>query len=253
MALESQNTLMQAEIPAPPPTTQVKPQVNVSISTDAILIFGVLIWALWDKIMKPQVVDKLDGVFAPVQEERRLTNILAQIGIISRASRIVLAAFHNGSLDTSGYHLQKLSTVNAYTSPGSVPMAYPIRDLPIGRIMFEIEEMLKTDGWVCVTYDESLPQSCRDHLIKNNIHRMCNRLVKVGNLPIGILSIQYSDNHADAKKFIGCDTEIIEPEHQTLMDDLYLEISSIMRRRVIHPSPIHKVFGTILGTIKVKK
>lgn len=253
MALESQNTLVQAsEIPASTP--QPKPQINVSISTDAILIFGVLIWALWDKIMKPKVVDKLDGVFAPVQEERRLTNILAQIGIISKASRIVLAAFHNGSLDTSGYHLQKLSTVNAYTAPGNIPMAYPIRDLPIGRIMFEIEAMLKTDGWVCVTYDESLPQPCKDHLIKNNIDRMCNRLVKVGNLPIGILSIQYSKDHPDMRKFIGHDTsEIIEPEYQTLMDDLYIEISTIMRRRVIHPSPIHKVFGTLLGTLKVKR
>lgn len=243
--------MQRTEVPASLP--QSHPEINLSISTDTVLIVGVLVWALWDKIMRPKVVNKLDGVFAPVQEERRLTNILAQIGIISQCSRVVLAAFHNGALDASGYHLQKLSTVNAYTAPGNIPMAYPIRDLPIGRIMFEIEQMLKVDDWVCVTYDESLPQPCKDHLIKNNIERMCNRLVKVGNLPIGILSIQYSKDHPEMKKFIGCDTKIIEPEYQTLMDDLYLEISSIMRRRVIHPSPMHRVFGTLLGTVKVKK
>lgn len=223
--------------------------VNITITPDTFIVAGVLVWALWDKIMKPRVVEKLDGVFAPIQEERRLTNILAQIGIVTKASRVVLAAFHNGALDNAGYHLQKLSTVNAYTSPGSVPMAYPIRDLPIGRIMFEIEEMLKNDGdWVCVLYDESLPQPCKDHLLKNDIRKMCNRLVKVGNLPIGILSLQYSKINSNV-----CSSEIIEKEYKALMNDLYMEISTIMRRRVIHPSPIHRVFGTLLGTLKLKK
>lgn len=230
-----------------------RPTINLTFSTDTILILTFLIWAIWDKVMKPTVVEKLDGVFAPVQEERRLTNILAQIGIVTKASRVVLAAFHNGSLDTSGYHLQKLSTVNCYTAPSNIPMSYPIRDLPIGRIMFEIEEMLKVDDWVCVSYAEDLPQPCKDHLLKNDIQRMCNRLVKVGNLPIGILSLQYSRNHKFDDDFVCCQDKIIRPEYETLMNDLYLEISTIMRRRVIHPSPIHKVFGTLLGTIKLKK
>ena len=234
--------------------SQYKPTINFTFSTDTLLIFGVLCWALWDKIMKPKVVEKLDGVFAPVQEERRLTNILAQIGIVTKASRVILAAFHNGALDNAGYHLQKLSTVNCYTAPGHIPMNYPIRELPIGRIMFEIEEMLKANDWVCVQYDDSLPQPCKDHLIKNDIQRMCNRLVKVGNLPIGILSLQYSKTHQFEKgDEICCNYRVIRPEYQTLMDDLYLEISTIMRRRVIHPSPIHRVFGTLIGTLKVKR
>ena len=253
--MKSQNTSIEAEVievPSTNPNVQVKPVVNLSVSTDTLLIGGVLLWALWDKIMKPKVTEKLDGVFAPVEEERRLTNILAQIGIVTKASRVVLAAFHNGALDNAGYHLQKLSTVNAYTAPGNIPMSYPIRDLPIGRIMFEIESMLKANDWVCVQYDESLPQPCKDHLIKNDIQRMCNRLVKVGNLPIGILSLQYSKNHRFEDENC-CESRVIRPEYETLMDDLYLEISTIMRRRVIHPSPIHRVFGTLLGTLKIKR
>lgn len=240
-----------AETPVQPPNGS-KPQINLNVSTDTLLIIGFFIYALWDKIMKPRVVEKLDGVFAPIQEERRLTNILAQIGIVTKSSRVVLAAFHNGALDNAGYHLQKLSTVNAYTAPGNVPMSFPIRDLPIGRIMFEIEEMLKTDDWVCVRYSEDLPQPCKDHLIKNDIQRMCNRLVKVGNLPIGILSLQYSKSYNFGDENC-CETKVIRQEYETLMDDLYLEISTIMRRRVIHPSPIHRVFGTLLGTLKLKK
>ena len=265
--MEAQNTLVQAEVKTTgegelqkalvevPVNNPVNPnqQVHFVVSADAILIGGVLVWALWDKVMRPSVVEKLDGVFAPVQEERRLTNILAQIGIVTKASRVVLAAFHNGALDAAGYHLQKLSTVNTYTAPGHTPMAYPIRDLPIGRIMFEIEEMLKAQDWVCVKYSEDLPQPCKDHLIKNDIDRMCNRLVKVGNLPIGILSLQYSKHHQSEDDILCCDKQVIQPEYQTLMDDLYLEISTIMRRRVIHPSPIHRVFGTLLGTLKAKR
>lgn len=258
--MEAQNTLVQAEVQKSlvevPAKNPVNPnqQVQFIISTDAILIGGVLIWALWDKVMKPSITEKLDGVFAPVQEERRLTNILAQIGLVTKASRVVLAAFHNGALDSGGYHLQKLSTVNYYTAPGHIPMNYPIRDLPIDRIMFEIEEMLKVDDWVCVQYDDSFPQSCKDHLLKNDIYKMCNRLVKVGNLPIGILSLQYSKDYKfEEHEQTCCNYKVIRPEYETLMDDLYLEISTIMRRRVIHPSPIHKVFGTILGTLKVKK
>lgn len=244
--------LLNVKTETPSPTPQARPVVNFTFSTDTILIAGFLLWALWDKIMKPRVVEKLDGVFAPIQEERRLTNILAQIGIVTNSSRVVLAAFHNGALDNAGYHLQKLSTVNSYTAPGNVPMNYPIRDLPIGRIMFEIEDMLKVDDWVCVQYSEDLPQPCKDHLIKNDIQRMCNRLVKVGNLPIGILSLQYSKNYKFDNETC-CDSKVIRKEYETLMDDLYLEISTIMRRRVIHPSPIHRVFGTLLGTLKIKK
>jgi len=240
------------------PAASQQAPISISVSSDAILILGVLVWVVWDKVMKPSVTDKLDGVFAPVQEERRLNNILAQIGIVTKASRVVLAAFHDGSLDNAGYHLQKLSIVNTYTAPGHNPITHPIHDLPIGRIMFEIEEMLKNDGkWVCAIYDESLPEPCRDHLLRNDIEKMCNKLVKVGNLPIGILSIQYAKGHGSDMEghyaSATCPSSVVSEEYEQLMEDLYYEISTILRRRVIHPSPIHKAFGTLLGTLKIKK
>lgn len=222
------------------------PVVNVSLSSDSLVLLGIAAWALWDKFMKPKVVDKLDGVFAPIQEERRLSNILAQIGLVTRASRVVLAAFHNGALDNAGYHLQKLSTVNTYTAPGHSPMAYPIRDLPIGRIMTELNEMLAAEGWVCVRYSEDLPQPCKDHLTRNAIYKMCNRLVRVGNLPIGILSLQY-EMESDVPREDESDA------YSGLMNDLYNQISTIMRRRIVHPSPIHAFASKALGFVKVKK
>jgi hypothetical protein len=227
------------------------PQVHIGIGADFLLMAAILMWALWDKVMKPTVTEKLDGVFAPVQEERKLNNILAQIGIITGASRVVLAAFHNGALDNAGYHLQKLSTVNSYTAPGQLPMAYPIRDLPIGRIMFELENLMKNPGWDCVIYAENLPQPCKDHLNKNDIQKMCNRLVRIGNLPIGIVSLQYSKSTMD--KDTNCALNLVDKNYEPLLEDLYAQISVIMRRRIVHPSPIHKVFGRLLGTLKLNK
>lgn len=228
------------------PGNQSIPRVDISLSTDTLLIFGVLIWALWDKVMKPTVVDKLDGVFAPIEEERKLNNILAQIGILSGASRVILAAFHNGALDADGYHLQKLSTVNTYTAPSHIPMQCPIKDLPIGRIMFEIEEMLKTPDWVITRYSEDLPQPCKDHLTRNGIYKMANKLIRVGNLPIGILSLQYEDEKHRVE-------DLVLDSHKDLLEDLYNQIALIMRRRIVHPSPVHKIFGKLLGTLKLKE
>lgn len=237
-----------AESPVPTKSGINVPDLNFTFSADALIMGGVLIWALWDKVMKPQITEKLDGVFAPVQEERRLSAILAQVGLITGASRVVLAAFHNGALDNAGYHLQKLSTVNTYTAPGHEPMAVAIRDLPIGRIMFELEQMLKADDWVCVINNADLPQPCRDHLVRNSIHKMCNKLVKVGNLPIGILSVQYDE--VAAQRDPDCCTRAffkVPMEHEPLLEDLYQEIASVMRRRVIHPSKIHLFFRKLLG------
>lgn len=239
------NSKEEIQVPSNIPET---PKLVINLSSDVILIGGILIWALWDKLMKPSVVEKLDGVFAPVEEERKLTNILAQIGIITGASRVVLAAFHNGALDSDGYHLQKLSTVNTYTAPGKLPMANPIKDLPIGRIMFEIEDMLKAGdkGWVVTRYADSLPQPCKDHLLKNNIYKMANRLVRVGNLPIGILSLQYEDEKHSFET-------LVEDHHESLMNDLYTQISVIMRRRIIHPSPLKRGFMFITQYLGSKK
>jgi hypothetical protein len=241
-------------IEIPSNTVKVNPStINLNVSTDLILVGGVLLWALCNKLIWPVIKKRVNNVFTPIEEEKKLANILAQIGIITSASRVILAAFHNGALDSTGYHLQELSTVNSYTSPGNSPMNYPIRNLPIGRIMFEIEEMIKEDDWVCVSYHENLPQQCRDHLLKNDLKRMCNRLVKVGNLPIGILSVQYTKTGLpDCSDKDFCASQIIAKEHESLMEELYMQIATIMRRRIVYPSPVHTVFGTLLGTINIK-
>lgn len=225
----------------PTPIVPTKPLLNVTLSSDAVLLLGFGLWVLWDRLIRSSVVKKLDGVFAPIEEERALNNLLAQIGVITSASRVVLAAFHNGAINNLGYHLTKLSTINSYTAPGRLPMSKPIRDLPVGRIMFELEDLLAPSGdaWSFVQYSEDLPQPCKDHLMSNNIDRMYNRLVRIGNLPIGILSLQYDASERRSPP-------IISGAHVHIMEDLYEQVCGIMRRRIVHPGPLRR-FLMLIG------
>lgn len=249
MAITTQPTQDRALIEVPSPSREA---IYFQVTGDALLFTGLVGWLIWDKLLRPAIIRRLDRAMVPMEEERRLTNILAQIGIITRANRVVLAAFHNGSLDAAGYHLQKLSTVNTYTAPASLPMPNAIRDLPIGRIMAEIEQMVDAGSWVGVEYNDELPQPCRDHLLRNDIHRMYNRLIKVGDLPIGILSLQYSRSAAFSHpQHRRSDVGVIPEEHERLMNDLYQEIALVMRRRIIHPSPVHRILGTLIGTLNL--
>lgn len=198
--------------------------------------------------MRSQIVRHLDGVFAPVEEERALNDLLAQIALLSGASRVLLCAFHNGHIDPGGYHLTKISTVNSYLAEGYMPMAEAIRDMPMGRVMTEIEQMLAAHDsgmhWVVTVDGPDLPLPCRDHLQRNGIVMMYNRLVKVGNLPIGILSIHYCEENPSSPLIPGATSS-------RLVEGLYDRISGIMRRRVVHPSPLRKLLYRITGNSQV--
>jgi hypothetical protein len=230
---------------------QIPATINLTFGADSVIMFGILAWALWDKFARPTVAKKLEGVFQPIEEERKLNTILSQIGVISGASKVLLAAFHNGALDNTGYHLQKMSVVNKYIADNELPMSTPMRDIPIGKVMYEIEMLLQNDKtWVCTQDGPELLQSCRDHLQNNHIDTMYNRLVKVGNLPIGIISIQYTrPTHTyhrrksdSPEELFGCNISPVDSVHVELLEDLYNEICQIMRRRVVHPGPVKKFF-----------
>lgn len=237
-----EGTTQAHEAPTPPPAKVVNGGFNLTLTADGVIALIALAWIIWDRLLKSKVVSRLDGVFAPIEEERMLNNLLAQVGVVTNASRVVLAAFHNGAIDSCGYHLTKLSTINSYTAPGRLPMAVPIRDLPVGRIMMELEAMLDPAGdcWSVTEYRDSLPAPCRDHLRKNNIHRMYNRLVRVGNLPIGILSLQYDESERRQPP-------VTTEPHSLLLEDLYGEIAVIMRRRIIHPGPLRQLIMKLKG------
>lgn len=219
--------------------------INLSLSADGILLLIALGWLAWDRLLKKRVADRLDGIFGAVEEERTLSNILAQVGVITGASRVVLGAFHNGAIDAAGYHLIKLSTISSFTAPGHLPMTQPIRDLPVGRIMIEIDGMIRAEQnggppWLITELNDDLPAACRDHLTRNNTALMYCRLIRIGNLPIGILSLQYDPDERRRPPLTQ------EPQ-AGLLEDCFEQISGIMRRRIVHPSWIKLLWMRIRG------
>lgn len=234
-----------ASTQAVPPPIELKasPRLNITVTGDSLLVIGLLSWLAWDRLIKSRVVTHLDGVFQPVEEERKISNLLAQIGLITHASRVILAALHNGSITPGGYSLTKISTVNAYTAPGASPMATPIRDLPIGRIMLELEMLLDPSNagrWLEVHDSDSLPDACLDYLRSNDIAAQFSRVVTVGSLPIGILACQYSA--AERRR-----PPVASEVHADLLEELYDQIAAVMRRRIIHPGLARRIWMRLRG------
>lgn len=230
--------------PAAPPAGGVRPPVQLVLGADGLVITAGAVWLLWNRWLKPQLVQRLARSLVPIEEERQLSSLLAQVAVICRSGRVVLAAFHNGVVDATGYHLVKLSTIGCYTSQGVAPMREPIRDLPVGRIMTELEQLLDAGPgrWVTVEQDsEELPQACRDHLTRNQIEVMANRLVMVGNLPIGILSVQYTSAVQDHAQHLPGK----QGPHAELLEKVVEQIEQIMRKRVVNPTFLRKLLKLV--------
>ena len=220
------------------------PPINITLSGDALLILGGLaVWGLrgiWTRLLRSQVVTHLDGVFAPIEEERQLNILVAQIGCLTRASRVVLGAFHNGTLDHTGYHYNKITAVNTYSAPGAALPREPVRDLPLGRVITEIEAMMKTDeGWLHFSADDpGLPQGCRDYLQRSGIFKTSSLLIRVGNLPIGILSIQWDDPDTAGGMDFGS-------PFADVMRHSIDQLSAAMRRRVVRPPAFQRFMAKV--------
>lgn len=218
-----------------------------NVSTDAILFLLFLAWTLWTRAIRPTFAEQLGSFFIPVEEEKRLNTILAQIGVITGASKVILAAFHNGALDSDGYHLQKVSTINTYVREGEMPMETPIKNLPITKIAYELELMTKAADWHEIRYQDDMPDACKTHMIKNHMACMHNRLIRVGNLPIGILSLQYSKDYGARRR----GDSITRYSYEGLLEDLYGQIVTIMRYRVVNPGPVKRVANQFFGMVKL--
>ena len=234
----------QPTIPAPTTPPPAYTRVSLVIDAESVLLALALGWFFWDKLLKNRFFRKLRSLLLPIEEEHRLNQLLAQIALITSADRILLCAFHNGTIDQNGFHLTRLSTINSYLAPNATPMRRPIDNLPVEKIVVEIEAMIEAektgDPWVTTKIDPSFPEACIDHLRNNKIATMINRLVRVGNLPIGILSIQY---HTNDRAISALDYE----SQRKLLEDCYREIGLVLRHRVVDPGLVQRLLNSRIG------
>ena len=235
------------QLSSPPVTKSQDRGININVSLDTVLFAIFVLWIIWKRAIQPSFAEQIGSLLIPVEEERKLNTLLAQIGVITNASRVILGAFHNGAVDSEGYHLQRFSSINSYIREGCTPMSVQIKNLSIIKLVNELDMMEKVPDWHEVRYRDDLPEACKAHMNNNNIACMYNRLVKIGNLPIGILSLQYVRDY----DFELEDGTITRHSYEGLLEDLFTQVTAIMRRRIVHPSPIKKVSNRIMGLLKV--
>jgi hypothetical protein len=235
----ARETVAHTEVPATPAPA---PPITLTFGADAVLISAALTWLLLDQVVKPWVRKRIDQRGGGENEQQRITEALAQIAVLTGATRVTLGVFHNGSIDSSGFHLQRLSTIGVYASTGVVPTGTWIKDMPIAKIMPEMEPLLRETGWIRASRGDVLADRCRDYLERNDIEVMCNRLVRVGNLPIGVLSLKYDWPKEGMPE---------APEgYEGLLEDLLTQVSLVLRSRIVEPGPARRVFGKLLGTVQ---
>jgi hypothetical protein len=121
----------------------------------------------------------------------------------------------------------------------------PIKNLHLSKIEKEIKLLKDSKTWVSTdANDPNLNQSCKDYLMSRDIVKMANRMIRIGNVDIGVLSIQYCKGHSTE---FSCNVECTHKKegvcpYSIWIEELYNEICQIMRRRVVHPGPIKKFF-----------
>jgi hypothetical protein len=212
---------------------------HIVIGVDALLVTGVLTWLVYKRVFYNLIIKKVLDFFRSPVDDESIDRLLAQIGILTGAHRVLLAKFHNGSLDEYGYHLQKVTTSHFYLAKGAQPMEKPIVNLPLTKIMCELATMVASPTtWAFAERKPGLPSACFDHLERNSILRMYNKLIVVGNLPVAILSLQYTDY---LKVDDVSQKDLISP----LMDELTENLSRIVKQQVTDPAPLKRIFNEI--------
>lgn len=227
-----------------PPIPQIQwTMPNITLSAEGgILVAGVL-WIVGKQLISSFSVRRLRKMFTPVQEDKRLDQILAQIAGIVGANRVTLATFHNGDIDENGFHLQKISTSNSFTSPGYT-LPTPIYNVPIKKLLPTLQPMISADGWLrSDSSDDALPQACREYLLTKGISTLVDRMIFVGYLPVGIISIQFVSRDSAG------DFTLAEDKSVEKVNALYEEIVSILKRRIVDPGPVQAIFGKVFGTL----
>ena len=219
------------EQPIDPPV-----RFELHVGVEGILLIIGVVWALAARAFNSGVGQKVENLFTSMEEEKRINSVLAKVGTYANAERVLLAIFHNGVIDGLGYHLQRISTVNQYVQTGSPHMNFPINNLPIGKIMNEIEMLNDAPGWVTTSVDGDLPAACVKHLRENNMHQMSNVFIRVGDLPIGIVSVQWLHDPT-------CEDSLEDPR----IEKVLLELQDILARRVTHPTLFKRILNRIRG------
>ncbi|MDM7954557.1 MAG: hypothetical protein QUV07_15260 [Cyanobium sp. CZS 25K] len=239
-----------AEPPLEPPAAVVGPlpelpslgPLHLSLSADGLLLLGVAGWLLWRSVLHDTVMGRIGALLGTQQDGRYMADLLAQVAVLTGASRVVLGSFYSPSLTVYGYAFSRVTIVSSYVSLGRLPLALETKDLPIERIRQDLEVLIAhgVDTWHLVRLSSLLPVPCQDYLQRNGISFLYGRLIMLEGTPIGIINIHFDTPLAAAE-------DPPELPHGELLEAIYRELSRLVRGRMLRPSLFRRLFNVWAG------
>lgn len=213
------------------------PLIEVQLqATDLMGVVGVglslLCAALFRKIVHlgKQVKELAQPSLLLPKEMARAKELLSQIAILSGADRALLGLYHNGHLDTNGFHLSKLQILAAYYKPGIDPVPENLRIIPIDSVP-ELRKLWATpDGIMTASIDDDLISTgCKAYMEIRNIKCLRNITLTVGSqIEVGIVGLHY------CRAVCPEHNQINTPEFRSVID----ELTKLATLRSTHPSAL---------------
>jgi hypothetical protein len=246
-APDHEPSAIQAETP-PPQHTPVPagrwplPALDLSVSADALVLLGICGWLIWRRFLRQMVLSRFGFLLGSQQNARYLVELLAQVAVLTGASRVALGTFYNPELLTTGYGYTRVAILSCYVAPGRLPLDVESRSMPMERIRADVQDLLDhaAGGWRLVEAGPHLPTPCLDYLLRNRIAFLYGRLVMLETLPIGILNL-----HFDTPQQRPADLGAIC--HADRLETLFAEISLVVRGRILRPSLWRRLLRTWSG------
>jgi hypothetical protein len=213
----------------------------VSLSADGLLLMGVASWLLWRRFLRLPVMRRFVHLLGHQQDERYLTQLLAQMAVLTGADRVVLGAFYAGRVTAAGYGFTRVSIRSCYVAPGRLPLDLQTSDLSMEKIRSDLDELIENGAarWKHVHATPDLPPSCLDYLQRNRIASLSGRLVLLEGLPIGVLNLHF--DHP------GGDRDLDNLPHADRLERLFMELSRLMRERILRPPLWRRLFNIWAG------
>lgn len=201
--------------------------LNFDFTLDSVIIVSLLAFAVWRKFLRPMLVEKFYWVINPFEEERKIPILLAQVQAVADAKCVMIGTFHNGEVDSRGYHLKKYSVIYHWCDD-SLNQKYLPANLLIDSLSPAMKRAMESNQWVHMHINDDCDEECQSYLKENNLCALSMRLIKMGNIPIGLLTIQYDcDDIDNSIKTQGC-------YGNAVIEELFLQLQGLMKRRFQH-------------------
>jgi len=221
--------------------------IDLGLETTAIMVAAGFV--IYDRLVRPIVLKKLLSSSHPLDEQKKLNELVAQLGGITQSDRVILWTFHNGELDsTLGYHYAKATVTNSWLkNPNDADIAHQA-NVPFGLIRDEIETLLN-DPLSTQMMVREVDCECKSDIAPDRATLVFNRLIKIVNVPLGLVSVQY-DVPSEDRKRVAVQAVLGEGETSVLFQKVVNQIDLIMKGRAVRPSLAERLKDYLVKRIR---